>query len=78
MRKNNETQIIKAVTMKGDIQEYEIVLGYNPNNKLTPYVTWICFNKNDYNFGHYFKTKSEAYRDFFNRINEEIKYIIIR
>ncbi len=49
----------------------EIVLGHNPNNEISPYVTWCCKNKNDYYFGHYIKNKNKALEDYHTRLKEK-------
>lgn len=43
----------------------EVVLGCKDDGS---YVTWLCFNGNDYCFGHYFDNYKEALSDFGVRI----------
>lgn len=52
----------------------EIVLGENLKAP-DPYVTWMCRNGNDYNFGHYCSTMLSASRDFMRRVNRELNLL---
>ena len=52
----------------------EIVLGENLNAP-DPYVTWMCRNGTDYNFGHYCSTMLSASRDFMKRVNQELDFL---
>ncbi|MFT9057202.1 MAG: hypothetical protein ABF449_11435 [Ethanoligenens sp.] len=53
------------------VGDQEIVLGENLKAP-DPYVTWMCRNGNDYNFGHYCSTMLSASRDFMKRVNREL------
>ena len=56
----------------GGLQTVEnefIVIGYDPNSP-TPYATWTCLindGKPDFNWGNYYKTKSEAWNNLIER-----------
>lgn len=67
-RENAGFKITSAVRV-GDV---EMVLGYNPENKYTPYVTWECFNGDRYYWGHYIQTELEAVSDLVKRVAKEL------
>ena len=48
----------------------EIVLGCYPFDNGYKYVTWVCFNGDDYNFGHYFTDINEAVEDYNRRLRK--------
>ena len=52
------------------------VLGENPNAP-QPYVTWQCRTDapNHFFWGHYFSEKEKAYRDYEERIRQEVEHI---
>ena len=70
VRQNAGYTILQAQT----VGNKEIVLGENPNAP-DPYVTWVCRNGTDYNFGHYCSSMLSASRDFMKRINQERSYL---
>jgi hypothetical protein len=70
IRQNQGYTILQAQTVGNE----EIVLGENLNAP-DPYVTWVCRNGTDYNFGHYRSSMLSASRDFMKRINEERDYL---
>ena len=45
----------------------EVVLGYEPETG--KYVTWLCFNGTDYNYGHYGTDFLKAVADYRKRSN---------
>ena len=49
-------------------RDEEIVLGCHPFDNGYKYVTWTCYNGNDYNFGHYFTDINKAVRDYNARV----------
>lgn len=60
-RTNNEYEIIFAIDTGNN---EEVVLGKaNEEN----FVTWVCFNGNDYYWGHYFNNLGDALRDLLKR-----------
>lgn len=76
-RFNADYEIIGAVKISDGREgeaPFEFVIGHNPNNTCTPYVTWECANGNIYYWGHYFRTKREAIYDFMERIKRKEKY----
>lgn len=61
-RKNVGFTIVASV---GFNSNEEIVLGFNP---LTgQYVTWLCLNGSDYNWGHYTDNLAIAFEDLLRR-----------
>lgn len=50
----------------------EVVLGRGSGNR---YVTWLCYNGDNYCFGHYFNSYKEALIDFGERIASEAEYV---
>lgn len=66
---NGNHEIIQSLK----ISNSEIVLGYNPKNTLTPYVTWEYNAENDsYFWGHYFSDEYSAQKDLVSRGNDKI------
>ena len=55
------------------INEVEFVLGKRLKGH-QQFVTWICHNGTDYNFGHYITKKKQAKIDLYNRAKQEISY----
>ena len=70
VRQNAGYTILQAQT----VGNQEIVLGENLKAP-DPYVTWVCRNGSDYNFGHYCSTMLSASRDFMKRVNQELGYL---
>ena len=57
-----------------EIGSAKFVVGENPNNPITPYVTWQANTKNDpnnYFWGHYCTDKLGAMADFGKRVSDE-------
>ena len=50
----------------------EVVLGCTVGDR---YVTWLCYNGDNYCFGHYFNSYKEALIDFGERIASEAEYV---
>lgn len=71
-RVNEGWNIIGAIKLDSVFEGLEVVLGHNPNNPCTPYVTWECTSGDNYYWGHYFKEKQDAFEDWCKRI---AKYI---
>lgn len=70
-RINGNHEIIQSLKVSNS----EIVLGYNPKNTLTPYVTWEYNAENDsYFWGHYFKDKYSAQKDLVARGNDKVAF----
>lgn len=56
--------------------ESEFVLGYNENNKCTPYVTWACTKRDEqysYYWGHYHNDLKVATLDMIDRAKNSLK-----
>ncbi len=56
----------------------KFVVGENPQNPITPYVTWQANMKNDphsYFWGHYYGDKLTALADYGDRISQEAQYL---
>lgn len=70
VRQHDGYTILQAQT----VGNKEIVLGENLNAP-DPYVTWICHNGTDYNFGHYCRSIFSASRNFMERVNQELVYL---
>lgn len=66
-RRNSGFTIIRSARISSN---EEIVIGYNPTYEDHKFVTWFCRNGNDYNYGHYVSTLTEAVKDFLKRIKE--------
>ena len=47
----------------------EIVLGWDIMNGM--YVTWMCIDRNNYFWGHYFRDEVDALLDLADRIRKE-------
>jgi len=64
-----ETVADYTIIGKIKIDDMEIVLGEN-KNLYSKYVTWQKpVYREDYNHGHYFEERTEALRDYFDRIS---------
>lgn len=50
----------------------EVVLGCAAGDR---YVTWLCYNDDNYCYGHYFNSYKEALIDFGKRIASEAEYV---
>ncbi len=48
----------------------ELVLGENLNNPASPYVTWLCSDRQEYTWGHYFNNYCKAMADWCDRVKE--------
>jgi len=57
------------------INEIGVVLGENPN-AVSPYVTWLyrADSPNNFFWGKYFSLKTEAYENYMERIEHEVRY----
>lgn len=54
------------------VSDKTFVLGHNPNNAATPYVTWQSMDgRGGYDLGHYFTDRGKALRDLRARADKE-------
>lgn len=69
-RMNGEWEIIEGARIFPAWSE--IVIGYNPENEITPYVTWETNNGFDFYYGHYCKNRNDAKIDLLERLENQI------
>ena len=62
LRENVGFRIIASIEFNSN---EEIVMGYNPGTG--QYVTWLCLNGSDYNWGHYTDNLAIAFEDLLRR-----------
>lgn len=62
LRENVGFLIIASINFNAN---EEIVMGYNPSTG--QYVTWMCLNGNNYNWGHYTDNLAIAFEDLLRR-----------
>lgn len=70
---NKRTNAGYVITDSIKIGDTEVVLGEHPK-AATPYVTWLCKNKNNYFLGHYFMTRNNALNDMVKRDEKELGF----
>ena len=72
MRENVGYTVIKSIKLP----HCEFVLGEKENATVAKYVTWRCVNSKDFYYGHYIDSLEMAILDLYERVNEEIEFII--
>jgi hypothetical protein len=61
-----------AILERVRVNDKTFVLGHNPNNAATPYVTWQSMDgRGGYDLGHYFAGRGKALRDLRSRADKE-------